>query len=258
MHLLIAFEAIMTEVSIQENSSASGQTDPHSIFETDWRIYRTLVDYNLFCHREIASILSKEITDRFPDGFKFLDLACGDAEVISRALRPLNVHRYHGVDLSPQALDLAWKNLVAAPFDARLEEKDIRRVLLENPQEFDVVWCGLSLHHFASWDEKAEVLTAIYRALNPGGVLLTFEPVLPDGVTLDAFNRNNRQYFRQQWSPPLSGADFMRMMDHIETCDFPETKTGWQRAGLEAGFQSAEILFAMPGKGYCQLFRFEK
>lgn len=248
----------MTEASIQENSSASVQKDPHSIFETDWRIYRTLVDNNLFCHREIADILSKEIANRFAGSFSFLDLACGDAEVISRALRRLNVHRYHGVDLSPQALDLAWKNLVAAPFDARLEEKDIRRVLLENPGAFDVVWCGLSLHHFASWDEKAEVFTAVYKALNPGGVLLTFEPVLPDDVSLSEFNRSNRQHFLQQWSPPLSDTDFKRMMDHIETCDFPETKTGWQRAGLEAGFQSAGTLFVMPGNGYCQLFRFEK
>jgi hypothetical protein len=128
--------------------------DPATIFETDWQIYRTLVDNNLLFHQEVSNVLVREIIARFSAGFRFLDLACGDADVMSRALRKTTVKNYLGVDLSPQALEIATKNLEDAPIDARLEQIDILTTLSENPGTYDVIWCGLCLHHFQSSEEK--------------------------------------------------------------------------------------------------------
>lgn len=232
--------------------------DPATIFETDWQIYRTLVDNNLLFHQEVSDVLVREITARFSAGFRFLDLACGDADVMSRALRKTTVDHYLGVDLSPQALEIAAKNMEDASFEARLEQIDILTTLFENPDTYDVIWCGLCLHHFQSSEEKTQVFSAIHSALSSNGVFFSFEPVLPEGMSLDAFNRQNRQKFREDWSPPLTELQFERLMIHIETCDFPETAHGWLTAGRAAGFSTAEELFAIPNGGYCRLFRFNR
>ncbi|MBO9423274.1 class I SAM-dependent methyltransferase [Labrenzia sp. R4_1] len=232
--------------------------DPATIFETDWQIYRTLVDNNLLFHQEVSEILVQEMTTRFSGGFRFLDLACGDADVMSRALRKTTVDHYLGVDLSPQALAIAAKNMEDAPFDARMEQMDILTTLSENPGTYDVIWCGLCLHHFQSIEEKTQVFSAIHSALSSNGVFFSFEPVLPEGISLEIFDRRNRQQFRKDWSPPLTEEQFERLMTHIETCDFPETAHGWLTAGRAAGFSSAEELFAIPDGGYCRLFRFEQ
>jgi predicted TPR repeat methyltransferase len=81
--------------------------DPATIFETNWQIYRALVDNNLLFHQEVSEILIQEMAARFSGRFRFLDLACGDADVMSRALRKTTVDHYLGVDLSPQALEIA-------------------------------------------------------------------------------------------------------------------------------------------------------
>ena len=232
--------------------------DPATIFETDWQIYRTLVDNNLLFHQEVSEILVQEMTTRFSGGFRFLDLACGDADVMSRALRKTAVKNYLGVDLSPQALAIAAKNMEDAPFDARMEQMDILTTLSENPGTYDVIWCGLCLHHFQSIEEKTQVFSAIHSALSSNGVFFSVEPVLPEGISLEIFDRQNRQKFRKDWSPPLTEEQFERLMTHIETCDFPETAHGWLTAGRAAGFSSAEELFAIPNGGYCRLFRFEQ
>jgi len=232
--------------------------DPATIFETDWQIYRTLVDNNLLFHQEVSEILVQEMTTRFSGGFRFLDLACGDADVMSRALRKTAVKNYLGVDLSPQALAIATKNMEDAPFDARLEQIDILTTLSENPATYDVIWCGLCLHHFQSSEEKRRVFSAIRSALTSNGVFFSFEPVLPEGKSIKIFNRQNRQQFRKDWSPPLTEEQFERLMTHIETCDFPETAHGWLIAGRAAGFSAAEELFSIPNGGYCRLFRLEQ
>ncbi|MGS4886759.1 class I SAM-dependent methyltransferase [Roseibium sp. MB-4] len=232
--------------------------DPATIFETDWQIYRTLVDNNLLFHKEVSETLVQEMTTRFSGAIRFLDLACGDADVMSRALRKTAVKDYLGVDLSPQALEIARKNMNDAPFDARLEQIDILTTLCENPGTYDVIWCGLCLHHFQSIEEKTQVFSAIHSALSSNGVFFSFEPVLPEGISLEIFNRQNRQQFRKDWSPPLTEEQFERLMTHIETCDFPETAHGWLTAGRAAGFSSAEELLAIPNGGYCRLFRFEQ
>jgi SAM-dependent methyltransferase len=232
--------------------------DPATIFETNWQIYRALVDNNLLFHQEVSEILIQEMAARFSGRFRFLDLACGDADVMSRALRKTTVDHYLGVDLSPQALEIARKNLNDAPFDARLQQIDILTTLSENPGIYDVIWCGLCLHHFQSIEEKTQVFSAIHSALSSNGVFFSFEPVLPDGISLEIFNRQNRQQSRKDWSPPLTEEQFERLMTHIETCDFPETAHGWLTAGRAAGFSAAEELFAIPNGGYCRLFRFEQ
>jgi len=247
----------MTSLSIHDSPMLETGPDPQTIFETDWHIYRQLVDNNLFSHWEVSELLIADINPRFNSGFRFLDLACGDAEVMSRALRQTTATQYHGVDLSPQALALAQDNLAPMSAKVRLEQKDIQTALSENQQSYDVIWCGLCLHHFESLKAKTDVLSAVWKALRQGGVFYTFEPVLPAGLSRDTFNRKNRPNFQRDWSPPLSDAEFERMMTHIETCDFPETADNWIGAGLSAGFKSAEEVFAMPGSGYCRLFRFQ-
>lgn len=241
--------------------SGSDQQDTErakQIFETDWRIYQTLIEHNLFYHREVMSFMNQTITEHFQDGFDFMDLACGDASVVASTLDQTSVSSYQGADLSAQALHIAEQNLAGKPYGATLRQEDMKTVLKDKPLSFDMIWCGLSLHHLPDLAEKAEVFGTIFSALRPGGVFLSFEPVLPKGHSIETFYQALQPALKAEWVPALSTPDFDHMWSHIETCDHPETAQDWLNLGQTAGFERAENLFAMPKTQFCYLFRFEK
>jgi len=50
---------------------------------------------------------------------------------------------------------------------------------------------------------------------------------------------------RREWTE-LSATEFAEGIKHVRTCDLPETVSGWERLGLEAGFSSLRELYKSP------------
>ncbi len=118
--------------------------------------------------------------------FAFLDIACGDAGQMTRALRGTKVNHYHGIDLSEPALELAAKNLAGAPFEVELDHRDFVAALTRRPEPADAAWCGLSIHHLST-EGKRDLLKAIHGSTSK--MLMIYEPTRAEGEDRDAYLR---------------------------------------------------------------------
>ncbi|SUB03153.1 Trans-aconitate methyltransferase [Pannonibacter phragmitetus] len=239
---------------------ASSKQNAADLFRFEWGIYRKLTSSGLFGHVEVAEVLEREISARFSMPFSFLDLACGDATVTSSVLSRHPAAVYRGIDLSAMALALARDNFAGAAFPVTLEETDMLAALSpEVVGPVDVIWCGLSLHHLPQ-DEKRQLFTLARNALGKGGgkggMMAVYEPVLPDGLTRDAFMARMAGELRQAWEV-LSPHEFDHMWQHINSFDFPETLDGWKSLGLAAGFAQAQEVFRLTGPMPCSFIVYE-
>jgi SAM-dependent methyltransferase len=81
-------------------------------FFDEWSIYDQVLDHNYMYHDEIYGDVRRILADRYETRpFMLLDLGCGSARHLARALQGRPVSRYVGYDLSDVALAHARRNL---------------------------------------------------------------------------------------------------------------------------------------------------
>ena len=116
----------------------------------------------------------------------------------------------------------------------------------------DVVWIGLSLHHFVA-EQKLGLMREARRIVGEGGKLMVYENTLLEGETREGWMaRWDRQ--GPNW-PALTPDEWRAVTDHVHLNDHPETTLGWFQLGESAGFQAARTLFVSPTKLF-RLFEF--
>lgn len=222
---------------------AAAEEAAMEVFRRDWEIYRKVVSNNYLSHREACARLQQLLNEEAVQPFRFLDIACGDASATMMALRGTRVGHYRGIDLSRPALDLAAKELSALACPVVLDQRDFFAALTENPEPADVVWIGLSLHHFQPPD-KLRLMQAVRGIVGNTGLFAIYENVSREGETRDAWmKRWDAQ--RPGWTAH-SEDEWRTITTHVHTSDFPESDSTWRRLGREAGFGTARQLFAAP------------
>lgn len=238
----------------QSRAACEGIESSHQeIFHQQWRIYRTLVDNNYLCHREASAYLRQILLDEMPRPFHFLDLACGDGAEIVEVLQGTPIARYHGVDLSRAALDLAEQHLAALDCPVLLEQRDFVDAVTTRPEPADIVWIGQSLHHFRTSD-KLRVMRAIRAIIGDQGMLMVYEPSLPDGECRDDWMRRWDAQ-RTVWTA-YSAVDWEVMSAHVHAADYPETTSQWHELGNAAGFATTREVFVAPSDLF-RMYRFD-
>ena len=85
-------------------------TESTKQFFDQWQLYQQIIEQNYMAHQGIHRVIRQLINDQFTTPFQFLDLGCGDAQAIATTLTNSQVDMYTGVDLSPNALNLAIEN----------------------------------------------------------------------------------------------------------------------------------------------------
>lgn len=223
------------------------------IFQRDWQIYRKMIDNNYLFHREAYACLHQVLANEIDHPFSFLDIACGDASASISALRGTAVARYEGIDLSRAALDMADQLLPALGTPYVLNEGDFAELLPTRRDPLDVVWIGLSLHHFQT-REKLRLMQAVRLLLGEGGRFLIYENSSPDGEDRDGWMRRLEAQ-RPFWSA-YDDAEWKVVWEHISRADYPETPSTWTRLGREAGFDRTRELFVAPSD-LIRLYSFE-
>jgi cyclopropane fatty-acyl-phospholipid synthase-like methyltransferase len=217
--------------------------------------YRKLVEGDCLSQREISAILRETLNQVFTRSFSFLDIACGDASMMTAALRGTNVHHYHGIDLSQPALELAAANLRDMPFAVDLDHRDFVEAMLRRPEHADAAWCSLSIHHLSTGD-KLRLMKAIHGATGASGIFLLYEPTCRVGEDRAAFLDRFQRINKPLWTV-LTPAEWDQIWHHVGTCDFPETAAVWCELGREAGFAKARQVYVDP-TDFFRLFRFER
>jgi len=220
-------------------------------FQQQWASYQKLVDADSLSHKEVGAILHQALA-AIAEPFAFLDIACGDAGQMKRALAGTQVNHYHGIDLSAPALELAAKNLAGVPFAVELDHRDFVAALERRPEPADAAWCGLSIHHLST-EGKLELLTAIHGST--GKFLMIYEPSLADGETRDAYLERFARVNRPAWTF-FTDDEWAQIDHHVATCDYPETSATWRALGREAGFSQAREIFC-DRTGFYRIYRYE-
>ena len=104
------------------------------------------------------------------DSGAFLDVGAGVAAVSIAMCRQYPAHAGGRPGARAAPLALARRNVAGAGLEDRIELRDQRVEELAEEEAFDVAWLPAS---FLPADTFATALTAVHRALRPGGLLLT-------------------------------------------------------------------------------------
>jgi hypothetical protein len=222
-------------------------------FQKQWATYQKLVDADALSPRAVAGILHDALAGAFARPFAFLDIACGDAGQMSRALAGTKIRHYHGIDLSEPALELAAKNLADVPFEVELDHRDFVEALTRRPEPADAAWCGLSILHLST-DGKRHLLTAIHDSTST--FLMIYEPTLADGENREGFLERFRRVNRPAWTF-LTSDEWEQIDRHVTTSDLPESAASWLDLGRDAGFSSAREIFCDP-TGFYRVYRYDR
>lgn len=214
-----------------------------TVFQEEWQVYRKMVDNNYLFHREAYAALHRHLVVEATEPFRFLDIACGDASATIGALRGTRIAHYHGIDLSKTALDLARETLATLPCPVTIEVRDFVEALRDQPPAADIVWIGLSLHHFLA-PQKLELMRHIRSIVGDRGMFLIYENASPGEETREAWmDRWDLQlphwhaYTPQEWDT---------IAEHVHANDFPETAATWHALGTAAGFSRVREIYVCP------------
>lgn len=221
------------------------------IFFDQWHLYQQIVEQNYMAHREIQSALRDFVTTHLDHAFILLDLGCGDASMMARVLRDTPIQRYVGVDLSPVALEQAAQNLASSSCTVELIESDFSDYLQDCEQaQFDVVFTSFALHHLFL-DEKRAFLNQCHTALKPGGYLLLCDVFRRPNETRDEYLQAYCGQCRKNWTH-IPQETLHKALEHIQTCDFPETYETMATLAKEAGFMgTVKPLFIDASSFHC-------
>ena len=215
-----------------------------SWFLKGWRTYRKFLDLNYMNHREVYGFLRGVLLAEAPPGFRFLDVACGDAAASVTALAGTGIGRYTGIDISRPALDLARAELAVLPCPVELIEQDFASALAAWSDPVDVVWIGQSLHHLSPEGKRA-VARDVRRILAPGGLFLIWEPTTLPGEDRNGWVDRVAERGRTFWTE-FDAEERDTVVAHCRASDYPETAAWWLSLGEACGFAAARDLLEAP------------
>ncbi len=107
-------------------------------------------------------------------GERVLDIGCGPGTLAILAARRVGPEgEVHGIDPSPEMIELAEKKVANAGVRARFQTGVAERLPFPD-ESFDLVLSSLMLHHLPD-DVKTQALKEVARVLKPGGRLLAVD-----------------------------------------------------------------------------------
>ena len=206
-------------------------------FFDEWSIYDQVLDHNYMYHDEIYRDVQRVLADRYESRpFVLLDLGCGSARHLARALQGRSVSRYVGYDLSDVALAHAGRNLTALGCPVELRRGDLLEGLKTGGEKFNVIFTSFALHHLAA-SQKSTFFQLAYPRLNQDGMLLLIDTVRDDGEDRKLFLDRYCAWLRAEFKT-LSPDALDLICNHIRGNDFPETLAALDAMATRAGFST--------------------
>lgn len=178
---------------------------------------------------------------------RVLDMGCGEAVDMARALRGVPVTAYTGVDTSAPALATARQSLAGLCCPVRLVEGDYRLVLGGPQGSVDVIWMGLFLHHLPT-PLKAGFLRAAHRLLAPGGMILAHDPVMGEDEDKESMLARMAALGRARWHF-LTDGEIAMVHRHWSGHGHQERFSILRALGEAEGFE-ADMVWSDPDRQY--------
>lgn len=183
---------------------------------------------DLFAQHVLPNVPAlREVGER---GGVAVDLGCGNGWYLRRLVARFPKLRGIGLDMVEENITTARAAALHEGASARLDfhKGDIHHFTVDEP--VDLIAMNRALHHV--WGEGPEqVMAMLWRHLQPGGVVVLWEPRWPDDPAA----------LREQ--PKLAGMAFQNLSEHVQGNRFLRA---WEvEAALQAtGFEAETYLFA--------------
>jgi SAM-dependent methyltransferase len=221
-----------------------------------WHVYRSIVNENWMCHREIFSAVKHWVLLRHPGPFTLLDLGCGDAGFIKSTFTDTGLWAYTGVDASQAAIAKAREELSGVRFQVQFVEADMLAYLQEAPPKtFDVILASYAVHHLPA-REKREFFQLALGKLAPRGTLLFADVFRRNSETREEYLEAYVGMMRRDWTG-MTPESLASTIEHVTQRDFPETSEVVSALAREAAFQEPQELFR-DKTGFHRLMAFAK
>ncbi len=227
--------------NINEFFNGLENTDEVKAFFDQCKVYEKLLENDYAGHKEIYSYFHDFILKTPFKNFNLLDLGCGGADFMAKALNFTSIKSYIGVDLSSFSLKLAKENLKKIECDKQFYEEDFFNFFENRQCKFDIIWMGLSLHHLLLKQKKI-VLKKIYQALKPGGYFFLFDTFLNEHETREQYLLRWKHLCERHWTN-LSPHEKQDIEKHVMKADFPESISEMKKLGYEFGYKDIKIVF---------------
>ncbi len=186
-------------------------------------------------HDDIFGDVRRFLADRYGNTpFNILDLGCGSAHHLAKALENRSVSSYLGYDLSDAALEQARSNLNVLRCPVDLRRGDLLDGVKRCGGSFDIVFSSFALHHLSSAG-KAEFFTAAHQRLNRNGMLLFIDTMRQDGEDRSTYLDRYCAWLGSRCKS-LSSDALELLFAHIRANDFPESGKELEEMATHAGF----------------------
>lgn len=204
-------------------------------FFDEWSVYDQVLDHNYMHHDEIYRDVEHVLADRFDiRPFTLLDLGCGSARHLARALKGHSIGCYVGYDLSDVALAHAKLNLASLGCPVVLRQGDLLEGLRASGEKFDVIFTSFALHHLASAEKELFFSSALER-LRISGILLLIDTMREEEEERPVYLDRYCAWLRSRCKTLAMGALDL-LCDHIRGNDFPETAADLKAMATRTGF----------------------
>ena len=221
----------------------SNKTDEIKNFFDSWNIYKRIIQFNYMGHRELILTLQDFIEENHFSAYSILDLGCGDSYIPSKILKGTNVIRYHGIDLSPIALDFAKKNMKTILCEKEFIEGNMLEEIdyLNKDKGYDIIIASFSIHHF-NLNHKEKIMNKSMHILNPKGKFLIYDEILSNEETRDEYIQRLMNICQTDWFE-MTKEEVSSIQKHASYSDYPESFETLKSIGHKYNFEKINSLF---------------
>ncbi len=211
-------------------------------FSNSWRIYQKILDHDYMEHRTVYSSLEQYLQKhQVPEPIAILELGCGDASFSSRTLSNLKIWSYTGVDLAPNALEEARKNLQILQCNLHLQAQELLSFLNSCQDKFDLILAVFAIHHLGV-EQKKQFLTQVYQHLNPQGRLIWIDVFRIDQESREEYLSRYWQHLQNHFLS-FSPDEIASIYQHISESDYPESEADLTQWGQAVGFKTINLIY---------------
>lgn len=210
-------------------------------FFKQWHLYQKVIEMNYMMHREMFDFLLDTLKNKSAQPVSILDVGCGDAAIMARALKGMQVKAYYGIDLSSQALACAADNLDDIECKKKLIEADFANAIEQINHTFDFIIAGFSLHHLQE-NEKETFFGSAARLLGEEGCIVIYDLIRNNDESREDYINRLCETYRKEWSA-MSEQEMEDIYDHIRQNDYPENMIFYDRLAEQYGFSKYQMNF---------------
>lgn len=231
----------------------TAESDPITLFRSNWATYQKLLEHNYMFHHELVHA-SQQLIQSIDQPLALVDLGCGDASLSQILFKNNQISRYIACDLSQPALQLAKANL--APWSSQLELNclDMLEQLGQIPdRSLDLVFSSYAIHHLTD-QSKLALFKECFRALNHSGSFVLIDVMRNDGQSRDNYLDNYLCMVEKDWVA-INSIERTRITEHVRGNDFPLSPSEYQSLARQAGFHKEALLDA---HGFHQAWAYQR